>query len=63
MPQETPQVALVAGEASGDLLAGLLIDGLQARWPHLQAHGIGGAQMAARGFEAWWPRKIGRSWV
>lgn len=50
-----PQVAMVAGEASGDLLAGLLLDGLQARWPGLQAMGIGGAQMARRGFQAWWP--------
>jgi hypothetical protein len=30
------------GRASGDLLAGLLLDGLQARWPDLQAVGIGG---------------------
>lgn len=48
------QVALVAGEASGDLLAGLLLDGLQTRWPTLTAVGIGGPQMAQRGFEAWW---------
>ncbi len=46
---------MVAGEASGDLLAGLLLDGLRARWPQLRADGIGGPQMAARGFEAWWP--------
>ena len=47
---------MVAGEASGDLLAGLLLDGLKQRWPQLQAQGIGGPQMAARGFEAWWPQ-------
>jgi lipid-A-disaccharide synthase len=47
---------MVAGEASGDLLAGLLLDGLKQRWPRLQAQGIGGPQMAARGFEAWWPQ-------
>ena len=46
---------MVAGEASGDLLAGLLLGGLQARWPALQADGIGGPRMAAQGFEAWWP--------
>lgn len=46
---------MVAGEASGDLLAGLLIDGLRARWPGLQAHGVGGPQMVLRGFDAWWP--------
>jgi lipid-A-disaccharide synthase len=46
---------MVAGEASGDLLAGLLLDGLRARWPGLRAAGIGGPDMARRGFEAWWP--------
>jgi lipid-A-disaccharide synthase len=52
---ESPQFALVAGEASGDLLAGLLLDGMQQRWLHMQASGIGGARMAERGFNAWWP--------
>ncbi len=46
---------MVAGEASGDLLSGLLLDALQARWPGLQAMGIGGVEMAKRGFQAWWP--------
>ena len=46
---------MVAGETSGDLLAGLLLDGLNARWPGLRAAGIGGVQMARRGFKAWWP--------
>ena len=46
---------MVAGETSGDLLAGLLLDGLNARWPALKSGGIGGAQMARRGFDAWWP--------
>jgi lipid-A-disaccharide synthase len=46
---------MVAGEMSGDLLAGLLLDGFRARWPDLRACGIGGPQMALRGFEAWWP--------
>lgn len=50
-----PTVAMVAGEASGDLLASLLLAGLQARWPQLRAHGIGGPQMHAHGFTAWWP--------
>lgn len=49
------QVALVAGEASGDLLAGLLLDGMRERWPDLSAVGIGGPQMNARGFDSWWP--------
>lgn len=49
------RVALVAGETSGDLLAGLLLQGLRGRWPDLTAVGIGGAAMAKQGFEAWWP--------
>ena len=50
-----PRIAMVAGEASGDLLAGLVLDGMRARWPDLQASGIGGPQMAQRGFRAQWP--------
>jgi lipid-A-disaccharide synthase len=46
---------MVAGEASGDLLGGLLLGGLKNRWPQLNAMGIGGPRMAAHGFEAWWP--------
>jgi len=46
---------MVAGETSGDLLAGLLLDGFKARWPSLASVGIGGPQMAKRGFQAWWP--------
>jgi lipid-A-disaccharide synthase len=49
------QLAMVAGEASGDLLAGLLLGGLRQRWPDLQTVGIGGPQMADQGFQAWWP--------
>jgi lipid-A-disaccharide synthase len=49
------QFGMVAGEASGDLLAGLLLGGLKQRWPELRAGGIGGPQMAAQGFDAWWP--------
>ncbi len=48
-------LALVAGEASGDLLAAALLGGLRERWPVLQTAGIGGPRMAAAGFEAWWP--------
>lgn len=51
----TLKVALVAGEASGDLLAGLLLQGMRKRWPDLKAYGIGGPRMAQQGFEAWWP--------
>jgi lipid-A-disaccharide synthase len=50
-----PRFALVAGETSGDLLAGLLLQGMRARWPQMQSSGIGGQQMLAQGFEPWWP--------
>jgi len=49
------RLAMVAGEASGDLLAGLLLGGLKQRWPDLRAAGIGGPRMAEQGFDAWWP--------
>lgn len=55
MAARGPELAMVAGEASGDLLAAQLLRGLQARWPQWQAGGIGGPQMQARGFQAWWP--------
>jgi lipid-A-disaccharide synthase len=50
-----PRFGLVAGEASGDLLASLLLQGLRERWPGATAAGIGGPRMLAQGFEAWWP--------
>jgi lipid-A-disaccharide synthase len=55
MNPQAPRVAMVAGETSGDLLGGLLLGGMKARWPQLNAAGIGGPRMAAQGFDAWWP--------
>ncbi|MEO7116992.1 MAG: lipid-A-disaccharide synthase [Caldimonas sp.] len=55
MTPESPRFAMVAGEASGDLLAGSLLKSLRARWPGLIAEGIGGPRMAEQGFDAWWP--------
>ena len=55
MDPQAPRFAMVAGEASGDLLGGLLLASLRQRWPQLQAGGIGGPKMVAQGFEAWWP--------
>lgn len=49
------EMAMVAGEASGDLLAGMLLSGLRDRWPALHAGGIGGPCMVKQGFDAWWP--------
>jgi lipid-A-disaccharide synthase len=53
--QPAPRFGMVAGEASGDLLAALLLSGLKERWPALHASGIGGPRMLALGFESWWP--------
>jgi lipid-A-disaccharide synthase len=55
MAASAPRFAMVAGEASGDLLAGLLLQGLRQRWPELTATGIGGPRMAAQGFDERWP--------
>ena len=50
------RVAMVAGEASGDLLAASLLGGLHRHLPAgTQYYGIGGPRMAAEGFDAQWP--------
>jgi lipid-A-disaccharide synthase len=43
-------VALVAGEVSGDMLAGRLLAGLRPHLPHARFHGIGGPRMIEQGF-------------
>jgi lipid-A-disaccharide synthase len=48
-------VALVAGEVSGDLLAARLLSGLTPHLPGARFHGIGGEQMMAQGFVSDWP--------
>jgi lipid-A-disaccharide synthase len=50
-----PDVAVVAGEASGDVLASIVLRGWRRVHPQVQAAGIGGPQMQAQGFDAWWP--------
>lgn len=55
MTASAPRFGLVAGETSGDLLAGLLLAGMRQRWPDMACAGIGGPQMARHGFDAWWP--------
>jgi lipid-A-disaccharide synthase len=44
-----PRVAIVAGEASGDLLGAALVRALKARWPDLEFAGIAGPRMQAEG--------------
>ena len=58
LARAAPRFAMVAGEASGDLLAALLLGGLKARWPGLAAYGIGGPNMAREGFDARWPQAL-----
>lgn len=53
-PRNPVRVAMVAGETSGDMLAGLLLSAMRGRWPALAAQGIGGPRMVAQGFDAQW---------
>lgn len=48
-------LAMVAGEASGDMLGAMLLRSLRASHPGLSAAGIGGPALAAEGLDAWWP--------
>jgi len=49
------RIALVAGEASGDLLAAHLIGALKRRLPDADFCGIAGPKMQRAGCDAWWP--------
>ncbi|HEU4622934.1 MAG TPA: lipid-A-disaccharide synthase [Burkholderiaceae bacterium] len=57
MPPNTEpgRIAMVAGEPSGDLLAGLLLGPLKQQWPNTQFWGIGGPRMQSHGFKSKWP--------
>ena len=52
------RIGMVAGEASGDLLASLLLQGVSQHWPQWQASGIGGPRMAQQGFQVLWPSQL-----
>lgn len=49
------RVAIVAGEASGDLLGAALIRALKERWPDLEFYGIAGPKMIAEGARTLYP--------
>ncbi|WP_268237264.1 lipid-A-disaccharide synthase [Undibacterium terreum] len=54
-PINRPIISMVAGETSGDLLAGRLLSGLRPQLPDSLMHGIGGPRMAEHGFVNDWP--------
>jgi len=54
-PDGAFSMAMVAGETSGDLLAGLMMQGIRAQWSEANLYGIGGPRMQAQGFKALWP--------
>ena len=51
----TSRVAIVAGEASGDLLAASLVSAMHAIDPHIRFAGVAGPRMQAAGVECLYP--------
>ena len=49
------RVAIVAGEASGDMLGAALIRALKERWPDIDFYGIAGPKMIAEGARTLYP--------
>ena len=54
MTNNHPTIAMVAGEASGDMLAARMLAGLRPQVPEARIHGIGGPLMMEHGFQSDW---------
>lgn len=52
---DNPPIAMVAGELSGDMLAGSMLSALRPQLPDTLIHGIGGPQMMEHGFVSDFP--------
>ena len=53
--KDAPRIALIAGEASGDILGAGLMQSLQARYPDVRFIGVGGEEMTAAGLSSLFP--------
>jgi lipid-A-disaccharide synthase len=49
------RIALIAGEASGDLLGAHLLKALAASLGDFEAYGVGGPRMQSEGMQSWYP--------
>ena len=49
------RIALIAGEASGDLLGAHLLKALASSLGDFEAYGIGGPRMQSEGMQSWYP--------
>ncbi len=53
--KDAPLIALIAGEASGDILGAGLMQSLQSRYPGARFIGVGGSEMAEAGLDSLFP--------
>ena len=54
---EAVRIAMIAGEASGDLLGSRMLEALRRRFPAATFFGVGGPRMIAAGFESWFAQE------